>query len=123
MIVGVPGTGIGGIFYLIAALVLPIWGAVRQLAGHRVRWRQVLGQFALALGVLAGIWVTWWLLGLALSAVADRAAEAAGLPAAALHQTIRRGTALLAAFATLSAVLIAVQIARLVVRRVRPGPR
>jgi hypothetical protein len=116
VIVGVPGTGIGGIFYLVAALLLPAVAFARRLAGHQVRWRQVLGQFVLALGILGGIWVTWWLLGLALRPLARRAAGAAGPAAAAFHQSVARGEALLATVATLSAVLVAVQIARLVVR-------
>ena len=59
MTVGLPGTGIGGLFYLLSALVMPVVEVVRQAKGKRAQggWRTAIAQFTLAFamfGVLAG---------------------------------------------------------------------
>ena len=117
MTAGVPGTGIGGIFYLVAALLLPVLALARRRVRHSVTWHVVLRQFVLALGVLVGIWLTGWVLGLVLVPLAGPASGAARSAAAARQENVLQGKALLATSATLAAVLLAVQIARLVVRR------
>ena len=58
MTAGVPGTGIGGLFYLAAAAWLPVRAALRRLGGAPVTWRSALVPAGLALGILAGIWIT-----------------------------------------------------------------
>jgi len=47
---GLPGVGIGGLFYLISALLMPLFEAVRTIRGRssRERWRVVGRQFAMA---------------------------------------------------------------------------
>jgi hypothetical protein len=63
--VGMPGVGLGGIFYVVAALAMPfvesgralrarLTGAPRHHASRR--WGLVLRQAALAVGVLGGAW-------------------------------------------------------------------
>ncbi len=54
---GLPGTGLGGLFYLLLALVMPVVEVVRTLRGDTEpgRWRQVLTQFALACAILASL--------------------------------------------------------------------
>jgi hypothetical protein len=123
MSVGLPGTGISGIFYLAAALLRPVLALVRWGVRRPVRWRAVVGQFALAGAILVGIWLTGWLVGLVVGPLASRASGIAGGVAAARYRNVLRGTTLMATCATLAGVLLAVQIARLVVRRFRPRSR
>src|SRR5438876_10222832 len=68
MNVGMPGTGIGGMFYLVSALATPLSEAYRRVRGGVTGagtggWRPVAGQTALAGAILAGMWATGWLLG------------------------------------------------------------
>lgn len=57
MVVGVPGTGIGGLFYLIAACSMPFVACWRWLRGERsgMRWGFILGQLALMGGIVAAM--------------------------------------------------------------------
>lgn len=54
---GLPGTGIGGLFYLLLALWMPVAELHATLRGRssRDRWRQVGTQFALACGIIAAV--------------------------------------------------------------------
>jgi hypothetical protein len=54
---GLPGTGIGGLFYILLALWMPVAEVGRALRGQSDpgRWRQVLTQFALACGVVVAV--------------------------------------------------------------------
>ena len=60
MNVGLPGTGIGGLFYLLTALLMPLFELGRTLRGGSSlqRWQRVGTQTALAVGILAGLWLT-----------------------------------------------------------------
>lgn len=124
MTAGVPGTGIGGLFYLVSALILPLRGIVKRLRGGRVSWKTILFQAGLAAGILLGIWATGWLLGLVVHpSSADL--QIGGAAALARHgfSNIVRGAALLAGFATLGVVLGTTQILRWTLGRKRkPGP-
>jgi len=73
MVVGVPGTGIGGLFYLIAACSMPVVECWRWLRGERspsgTRWGFIAGQLALMGGIVAAMTLqavaakrlfTWW---------------------------------------------------------------
>lgn len=73
MVVGVPGTGIGGLFYLIAACSMPFVECWRWLRGERspsgTRWGFILGQLALMGGIVGAMTLqaivakrlfTWW---------------------------------------------------------------
>jgi len=59
MVVGVPGTGIGGLFYLIAACSMPFVECWRWLRGERshsgTRWGFIAGQLALMGGIIAAM--------------------------------------------------------------------
>lgn len=97
--VGMPGVGLGGIFYIVAALLMPVVEAARAL-GARLRgvrrtnderrWRLALGQATLA-GLVLG---AAWLMGIAVSRVASSRAvatlDASG--AAPTHSPLRIGT-------------------------------
>lgn len=57
---GLPGTGIGGLFYILLALSMPVVEvsrALRSRSGPR-RWRQAFTQFVLACGILAAVAAT-----------------------------------------------------------------
>lgn len=51
---GLPGTGLGGLFYILLALGMPVVEAYRTLCGQSSpgRWRAVATQFAMACGIL-----------------------------------------------------------------------
>jgi drug/metabolite transporter (DMT)-like permease len=119
MTAGVPGTGIGGLFYLMAALLLPVRGLLLRLRGGRVSWRMVAKLLFLAIGVFLGIWATWWFLGLAIVPAAETAEAAIHVRGILRREYAEfvRWAAILAGFVTLAAVLIGTQVARLVIRR------
>jgi hypothetical protein len=119
MIAGVPGAGIGGLFYLISALLLPLRGLWRRGRGESVSWRQILQSAALALGIFAGIWLTGWLLGFLLGPAPRAVGGLLGRKTALFgrHENILRGAALAIGLATLGLVLLSVQIARFFNRR------
>jgi tetratricopeptide (TPR) repeat protein len=119
MTVGMPGTGIGGMFYLLSALAMPLSEAYRWLRGHASGgWRVVAAQTSLAAGILAGMWVTGWLLGLTLRAVHVVTRLAAGPHAGNALRT----AALVLSFGTLAGVLCGVELLRLWIRRPARDP-
>ncbi len=111
MTAGIPGSGIGGVFYVIGALLLPFRTLVQQLRGEPVKWVPVLRQFSLALGILAGLWFAGTVLGLILAPVLP---AASGHATATRHENLFRIVSVYASFGTLAGVLLAVQVARLV---------
>ncbi len=60
MNVGLPGTGIGGLFYLITAFLMPVVELVRTMQGRSSwqRWSIVGRQTGLASGVVGCLWAT-----------------------------------------------------------------
>jgi hypothetical protein len=126
---GLPGVGLGGIFYLIAALSMPLVEAVRALRARRggrpreSRWRLALRQAALALGVLGAMWVTGALLASdAVEPVARRALAAAGAGAGAAEASPVRVDTLALSLALLVVLLCVVEVARVATRRRAPAP-
>lgn len=73
MTAGLPGTGIGGVFYLLSALLMPLVELVKTLRGQSSgrRWLLVIRQLALASGIVAGMWMLGILLGLLLEVQPD----------------------------------------------------
>jgi hypothetical protein len=117
---GIPGAGIGGLFYLANALLLPLRGLWRRLRGELVAWRPLFEQWLMGAGVLFGIWLTGWLLGLWLGPAPFHGSLGAR-PMSGATRTARilgAGT-LLISLATLVAVLLSVQLARVRVKRRR----
>jgi len=57
---GLPGTGLGGLFYLLLALWMPVPELVRTAQGRssRERWRLVASQFTLACAIIAVVVAT-----------------------------------------------------------------
>ena len=120
MTAGVPGTGIGGLFYMVSAVLLPLRGAWRRFRGSSVSWKTVFFQADLAALIMLGIWATGWLLGLLIqpSVIQLRTGSLAILSRHRIANVVR-AAALLAGFGTLGAVLGTVQIVRLFARRKR----
>jgi cytochrome bd-type quinol oxidase subunit 2 len=65
MTAGLPGVGIGGIFYLVSALLMPVRSLAAVLRGRadEARWPTALRQAALAGGILGALWLTGLALG------------------------------------------------------------
>src|SRR5881296_2623637 len=113
---GLPGTGIGGIFYLASALAMPLRAAYERLRGRPAgEWRVVRAQVAIAGGILGGMWGTGWLLGVAFAAAHRVIAPGAALPASNVFRT----ASLALALGTLAGVLVGVELLRLWVHRGR----
>ena len=116
---GIPGTGIGGLFYALAALLSPLRHMWRRRSDRPTTSsaREVLGTTLLALGVIAGIWVTGWLLGfLVPRQVLQFASAAAPARSIAVTPNVVRVAAIAAGFITLLSILTVVEVARLLTR-------
>src|SRR6185503_15549306 len=119
MTVGLPGVGLGGIFYLLSAALMPVRELVRAVRRERPsRWALVLRQSTIAAGILAALWLTGWMLGLviATSPTVLAASGHTALRSSNVHNVLRVG-ALVLSLGTLVLVLASVQIARLLVQR------
>jgi len=68
MFAGLPGTGIGGIYYLLIALWMPMREVFQKIRkkGYSSRIRFVLRHLGLTLGIILAMWVTGELLGILL---------------------------------------------------------
>ena len=111
MTVGAPGAGIGGLFYLASAIVLPLRAGLRAARGEPVAWGPVVRQWLLAVSVLIAIWFAGWLIGLWAGPELARAGGT-GVAAAIMRSTgIMAGALLYAGVATLALVLLLVQVA------------
>ncbi len=64
MTVGLPGTGIGGIFYLLLAVCMPAREFIRTLKGktNLKRWGFIMLQLLFVFGVISAMWGEVWLL-------------------------------------------------------------
>ena len=119
---GLPGTGIGGLFYILSALWMPICEVRRRWQGDATRpWSFLARQFAIAVGVVAAMTGVFWALdtALMLSQVAEHMAGKGHL------MWSLRVSALLVTLGVLAVVLSAVQLVRLYLglRTVRPAVR
>ena len=60
---GLPGMGIGGLFYTVSALVMPVCEVRRRLRGEGTRRGALVArQFAIAVGVVAVMTGVFWTL-------------------------------------------------------------
>lgn len=119
---GLPGTGIGGLFYILSALCMPVCEVWRRWRGDATRpWPLVGRQFAIAVGVVAVMTGVFWALdtALMLSQIAEHMAGTEHL------MWSLRVSALLLTSGVLAMVLSAVQLVRLYLRlrTVRPAAR
>jgi hypothetical protein len=130
MTVGLPGVGIGGIFYLVSALLMPVRSLVAVLRGRAedARWPTVLRQSALALGILGALWLTGLALGWIIAHLMPEATRvvAGGGRSPGEVRSVVRTTAFALSLGTLAGVLALVQLLRVVLpakptERNRPG--
>lgn len=125
MSVGLPGSGVGGVFYLLSALLMPVDGALRSATTRgRPRFRLIGRQVLLAVTILAVIYGTGWTLGFVidvLGAASQTSGDSSGVAPAA-GRTLFRDAALLLTFGTLGAVMVSVQILRLFFARTAARP-
>jgi hypothetical protein len=123
---GIPGTGIGGLFYLASALFMPVHRLLRG-GGHEGRsWPRVFRQVVIASGILLAAYASIRVVGTASDMYTARLiakASVDGSTADAMLTAPRQTSTLLSWFAALGAasflvlVLGSVEIARLLFRR------
>ena len=119
---GLPGTGLGGLFYIASALFMPLHRAVRG-GGHSGRaWRRVLGQAGMALGIVATLFATGLALGLLFTP--DPATVAAGrsVPLSPVFGVLG-WLAIIGTLGLLALLLLAVELAGAVLGRRRGSGR
>ena len=110
---GLPGSGIGGLFYILGALWMPICEVWRRWQGDAPRrWLLVATQFAIAVGVVAAMSGVFWALDAAFM-LKDVAAYAAGK---AHMMWSLRVSALVVTSCVLATVLSTVHLVRLCLR-------
>src|SRR3954471_634116 len=101
MTAGLPGVGIGGIFYLASAIMMPVRSLYAVLSGrpHEARWRIALRQATIAAGILGALWSTGLVLGWIIAAAFPHAMVGSVAGAAPAHvQNVVRTSALLLSF-------------------------
>ena len=123
MSVGLPGSGIGGVFYLLSALWMPVHGAQRSLRGERFGVGVIARQSLMAALILFALWGTGAVIDILISAPnatsAARSALGSGADSPVPH--VFRTASFALTFGTLAGVLLIVQILRFVVpQRVAP---
>ena len=126
MTAGLPGVGIGGIFYLVSALLMPLRSLVAVLRGraHEARWPIALRQAALAGGILGALWLTGLALGWVIAHVVPQTTRlvAMGGRSTGAVRNVVQTSALALSLGTLGLVLALVQVLR-VALPVRPTER
>ena len=123
MTVGLPGAGIGGLFYLASTLLLPLRSIVRRLRGRpdTVDWRGQAHIVLMAIGIMGSLSLAGWLLAFV---VPDRMlASSSGAATAVASRTVIPLATFGVGVGTLAMVLIVVEIAHYVHKGVRPTRR
>jgi hypothetical protein len=121
MTAGLPGTGIGGLFYLLLVLLMPLREAWRG-PGERTdvhRWRIIGGKLAITSGILVALWLEAWTLFVVFGLRQDSLAASLGVSAELTAHVARAAS--FATLASLGLVLFALALLRVFVRR--PLPR
>ena len=115
MTAGIPGAGIGGLFYLASTILLPARNLVRRLRGRsHTAWRDQAFVVALTAGILGALWATGWILALV---IPREVLTRGGLSTPAnggLSATVIPMATFAVAVGTLGLVLVAVEIAHLI---------
>ncbi len=117
---GLPGTGIGGLFYILSAAWMPLREALRGRGGDAVpgRWALIARQFAIAVGIIVAMTSVFWAIDASFPAsVAAGDAEAAAVASSTGARLSLRVPVFLGTIGVLVAVLTAVQILRLTATR------
>lgn len=117
---GLPGLGIGGLFYILSALAMPLVALIRaaRLAPQSSqRWWLAAGQCVIALAIIGSMAVTFWALDVALATHRFDAESAAEVQR---RWSIVRASALAVTAGSLATVLAAMQFTRLLIARRAP---
>lgn len=121
MFAGLPGTGLGGIFYALLVCWMPIRELWLMARGRNApgRWALVAGQAALVLGIVAALWAEAWAIKWLVGGIAGPAGAAGGQGGAFAAAAGRHLPPALAwtPFALLLLLVGGVHLARLLVRR------
>lgn len=120
---GLPGAGVGGLFYILSALWMPVCELWRLRRGDApAQWPLVARQFAIAVGIVASMSGVFWGLDTVFP-LKEAAVQAAGHAHAMMWSL--RVSALMVTSGVLAAVLGTVHLVRLCLRlrTVRPAAR
>jgi len=118
MNVGLPGTGIGGLFYLLSAFTMPFTEAVRTIRGEKPasRWRFVMSQVGIAISIFAVLAATWAVLDRLISATTRLLSVVSPEIAQRIHVPDIGIAPTLLTVATLVIVLISIEVLSLALR-------
>ncbi len=113
MTAGIPGAGIGGLFYLASTILLPARNLVRRLRGcpETAGWRDQAFIVCLTAGILGALWATGWLLA---AVVPHQVLTRGGFPnlsAGRVAASVIPLATFAIAVATLALVLLSVEVA------------
>ena len=116
MSIGLPGSGVGGVFYLLSALYMPVHSAQRKVRGGKPKVRIALRQSVMAVLIIGALWFTgvaieWMMAGTTSASLL----EASGRDGNDVTSTFRTASFLLT-FGTLAGVLMLVQVLRLFIK-------
>ncbi len=116
---GLPGTGLGGLFYLISILIMCVKEAVHRIrgTGDRAKSRIALDQVLILVGALFSMWLTGLALHYLVRALSPKVGIGIEGMAKALPQAGLPLNALAVSAAVLGGLLLMVQLLRLVVRK------
>jgi hypothetical protein len=121
---GLPGTGIGGLFYIAGALWMPVHALWRRATGRPgcAPWSAVLRQGGIAWGIVLALGVTGWGLGWlgSFAAVAPELVSGRAIMMPQFSSAVRWAT-VIGSTGVLVMVISVVQLLRLTVSR--PPPR
>lgn len=123
MTAGLPGTGIGGLFYLVLVALMPFREAWLTLRGRSspARWRFVARSVALASGIVIALFGMSWLVRRGFALLVAAGAVGPGSLRTALDVSgVWSRVAALTAFGLLAAVLGAAALAARLARGTRP---
>ena len=118
MTAGVPGSGIGGFFYLLSALLMPVNETVsvcRRKSNKKSR-KVVVRQMLNAAGVLCGVWLTGWFISRAILVVSSRGGAG---PQTVVF--VKPWMSLFYGLITLLGVVLFVQVFSSVLRKIHPS--
>jgi len=117
MTVGLPGVGIGGIFYLVSALTMPVRELVRTFRreSSAMRWRFVMTQWSLAVGILIAMWLTGEAIGMLVTAVGS-SLPSSGFARHVASRNVLQVSALALSLGTLTVVWVGVHALRMLLR-------
>ena len=112
---GLPSAGIGGLFYLVSAILLPFRSGWRRLRGEpdKVTARTHIESVGISLGMLGGMWLAGWLLALVIP-VSMLPHEIVGSGGLAERHSLMRVSFFAIGVLTLVVVVSTVEVARLV---------